>query len=281
VILPDHIAHADWGTDPRKRQVAAARRTSSGGYEVVSVAPAIPTAVMNGDLRAGLHVEGEGRLLAGFDFPIGLPRAYAERVGVTFFPDFLPEIGHGPWEHFAKVAATRDEIGLHRPFYPMRPGGTLRAHLYDGLGLTGPQLRRRCEGNDAETMFWTLGGKQVGKATLAGWRYLAAAPADSVRYWPFLGPLDVLLGGDPDRIVVAETYPREFYRHLIASHMKPWSQSDNAERLDGNNGLLLSPQGRPPFRPGPHHLRQDGETVTDTEPGPPEALEARPRPGGR
>jgi putative restriction endonuclease len=30
-------------------------------------------------------------------------------------------------------------------------------------------------------------------------------------------------------------------RHLIASHMKPWSESTNAERLDGCNGLLLSP----------------------------------------
>lgn len=29
---------------------------------------------------------------------------------------------------------------------------------------------------------------------------------------------------------------------LIASHIKPWSKCDNnAERLDGNNGLLLSP----------------------------------------
>ena len=28
---------------------------------------------------------------------------------------------------------------------------------------------------------------------------------------------------------------------LIASHIKPWSVSDNMERLDGNNGLLLSP----------------------------------------
>lgn len=28
---------------------------------------------------------------------------------------------------------------------------------------------------------------------------------------------------------------------LIASHIKPWSESNNAERLDGNNGLLLSP----------------------------------------
>ena len=30
-------------------------------------------------------------------------------------------------------------------------------------------------------------------------------------------------------------------RHLKASHIKPWSQSSDAERLDGSNGLLLSP----------------------------------------
>lgn len=28
-------------------------------------------------------------------------------------------------------------------------------------------------------------------------------------------------------------------RFLVASHIKPWSQSDNQERLDVNNGLLL------------------------------------------
>jgi putative restriction endonuclease len=28
---------------------------------------------------------------------------------------------------------------------------------------------------------------------------------------------------------------------LVASHIKPWKTSDNAERLDGNNGLFLSP----------------------------------------
>lgn len=30
-------------------------------------------------------------------------------------------------------------------------------------------------------------------------------------------------------------------RHLRASHIKPWSQSNDSERLDGANGLLLSP----------------------------------------
>lgn len=29
--------------------------------------------------------------------------------------------------------------------------------------------------------------------------------------------------------------------HLIASHIKPWRHSNNNERLDGNNGLLLTP----------------------------------------
>lgn len=28
---------------------------------------------------------------------------------------------------------------------------------------------------------------------------------------------------------------------LVASHIKPWSKSENAEKIDGNNGLLLSP----------------------------------------
>jgi hypothetical protein len=30
-------------------------------------------------------------------------------------------------------------------------------------------------------------------------------------------------------------------RHLIASHIKPWSKSDDIEKLHGGNGLLLSP----------------------------------------
>ena len=29
--------------------------------------------------------------------------------------------------------------------------------------------------------------------------------------------------------------------HLIASHIKPWGKSDDKEKIDGQNGLLLSP----------------------------------------
>ncbi|OIQ78569.1 hypothetical protein GALL_397160 [mine drainage metagenome] len=30
-------------------------------------------------------------------------------------------------------------------------------------------------------------------------------------------------------------------QHLVASHIKPWSKSNDLEKLDGFNGLLLSP----------------------------------------
>jgi putative restriction endonuclease len=30
-------------------------------------------------------------------------------------------------------------------------------------------------------------------------------------------------------------------RFLVASHIKPWSESNNQERLDVNNGLLSEP----------------------------------------
>jgi putative restriction endonuclease len=33
----------------------------------------------------------------------------------------------------------------------------------------------------------------------------------------------------------------ERMEHLIASHVQPWRDSDNAQRLDGENGLLLTP----------------------------------------
>ena len=193
---------------------------------------------MSGDLRVGLNVAGlgNGQLLAGFDLPIGLPRAYAERVGITSFPEFLPLIGLGEWQRFAEVAGTAAEISLHRPFYPARPGGTLQSHLYDGLGLSRQQIRRPCDGNDAESTFWTLGGKQVGKAALAGWAYPSTVPVGSVRYWPFGGPLTSLLDGDANAIVVAETYPREFYQRFRSG--SSGSKTKRADRLQWVPGLF-------------------------------------------
>lgn len=47
-------------------------------------------------------------------------------------------------------------------------------------------------------------------------------------------------------------------RFLVASHIKPWSQSDNQERLDVNNGLLLCPNHDALFDKGYISFDDDG-----------------------
>lgn len=229
-MLADLVVHADWGTDPRKRVVAVARLTA-GCYQIVSLA-----AAPDGDLLADLAEQHRpARALVGFDFPIGLPRAYAAAVKEPSFPEFLGQLGAAPWLEFERVAGQPAEISLLRPFYPARPGGTRRQHLYDGLGLSARQVRRRCDGSDAETLFWTLGGKQAGKAALHGWRMLRHSSAGFV-LWPFAGPLDSLLAG-PAQFVVAETYPREFYQYAGLPRGR-WSKRRAADRLRAAPGVL-------------------------------------------
>ncbi len=82
------------------------------------------------------------------------------------------------------------------------------------------ELRRLCElahfgRRAASPLFWTLGGQQVGKAAITGWREMlgpALQAPPQVVLWPFAGPLEALL--QEETTVVAETYPAEFYTHL-------------------------------------------------------------------
>lgn len=78
---------------------------------------------------------GQGSAVIGFDFPIGVPVAYADAAGIDRFPELLPKLGWGEWRDFYRVAETPDDVSLHRPFYPQRPGGIAQAHLYEGLGF--------------------------------------------------------------------------------------------------------------------------------------------------
>ncbi len=50
-------------------------------------------------------------------------------------------------------------------------------------------------------------------------------------------------------------------RHLRASHIKPWSKSSNQEKLDGFNGLLLSPHVDHLFDQGFISFKNDGELI--------------------
>ena len=163
----------------------------------------------------------DGPILVGFDFPIGLPAAYAKQARHRGLRPALAGFGQGRWRDFYEVAAQPEQIALTRPFYPARPGGRSRRQLVDGLGLeTWQGLHRRCDGATAGRqaacpMFWTLGGNQVGKAMIVGWRdLLAPARRDGidVAIWPFDGALADLIRSR--RFVVTETYPGEVYGHL-------------------------------------------------------------------
>jgi hypothetical protein len=215
---PQLVAHADWSVDPRKRWLAQAVRQSDGVYRVRAPEP---VGALDALLRRLTRAASDGGVLLGVDFPIGLPKAYAVLAGVDDFVGELPKLGSGRWIRFYEVATTPAEVALTRPFYPQRTGGRRRQHLVNGLGVPCYEaLLRRCEratGSrpQACSLFWTLGGNQVGKGAIAGWHGLLAPALQGARppaIWPFHGPLEELVS--EHAWVIAETYPREVYDHL-------------------------------------------------------------------
>jgi hypothetical protein len=82
-------------------------------------------------------------------------------------------------------------------------------------------------------LFCTLGGNQVGKGAISGWRELLAPCLDRIGLWPFQGRLGELLSNND--IVVAETYPGDVYRQFDIPRRLRWSK----RRLEGRR--LVAP----------------------------------------
>jgi hypothetical protein len=184
-----------------------------------------------------------GPVLAGFDFPIGVPMAYAQRTAFPDFPAALAAFGHGEWAEFYHVAATPDEISIRRPFYPRRAiAGAKRSHLLRALGLDCTDLlRRRCDHATllrrvAAPLFWTVGPSQVGKAAITGWReVLVPARARGAHLWPFEGTLAVL--ADPASPVLSEAYPAEACSHIGVQFLHAMSKRRQEDRRHAAAGL--------------------------------------------
>ena len=129
----------------------------------------------------------------------------------------------------------------------MRPGGTSQQHLTEALSVESmTDLLRRCDRKSetrgaASSVFWTLGGKQVGKAAIIGWRkVLAPALADGdvdVAVWPFDGNLHDLV--TQHRVTLAETYPAEACLHLgMTPPGSRWSKTSQEGRQSQAPHLL-------------------------------------------
>ncbi|WP_316190591.1 DUF429 domain-containing protein [Bradyrhizobium sp. SZCCHNS2096] len=204
----ERLVHSDWSSNAPKRWSARALRRQ-GGWLVERVAQTPSSDAFLDELFG--HAKPT---LAGFDFPIGLPLAWLGRIGAGF-REFVcsPQA-----QHFLQPADTLFRISPLQPFYRKHPAGGRRADLLRALECsTFDQLLRDCDRptscrSRAESIFWTVGAKQVGKAALAGWQdILIPALERGAALWPFDGMLAALQG---PALTIAETYPAEAYQHI-------------------------------------------------------------------
>ena len=86
---------------------------------------------------------------------------------------------------------------------------------------------------------WLVGGNQVGKAAITGWRDLITPAVErdpALSLWPFDGRLAALLARPG--VVIAETYPGEAYGHLDLTICKPdRSKRRQADRMADRHAL--------------------------------------------
>jgi hypothetical protein len=230
----DILYHADWSKHANKRWVASA--TFAGEKWTVDVPRKVGASEFFLDELFEKKSRGN-RVLAGFDFPIGVPLAYGSKTGFGSFPKALMAFGTAPgWQDFFCVADSCEEIKLERPFFPRRPRqGVRRDSLVVGLGVESfKDLIRECEkgGNGrraACALFWTLGGNQVGKGALTGWQEIVRpALKGGALLWPFAGRLEGL--ASLPCLVIAETYPADAYACLGASFGPGESKRRPADR---------------------------------------------------
>ncbi len=222
MIKPAVIAHCDWGKDPKKRYMAIGRLEG----ERYMLSPPVLVGTTAGLIqRLESYKISNGNTLISFDFPIGLPNAYAQRAGISNFKDAITNF---PDEWFS-VCDSEEQISLARPFYPHNSGGRKQEHLLNGLGISAiAELRRGCEWRtrdrkvNACPLFWTLGGNQVGKGAITGWREVVIpAISNGAALWPFDGPLANCLAHP---VALAETYPADACARLNAVPTKKTDQ---------------------------------------------------------
>ena len=74
-------------------------------------------------------------------------------------------------------------------------------------------ILRQCERETgACSLFWTLGGNQVGRAAISGWSEVIVPNLDKIGLWPFDGALaELVVKYD---VAVVETYPGDVYTRL-------------------------------------------------------------------
>src|SRR6267142_1141152 len=85
----ERLIHADWSAHDEKKWMATAERTPQG-WQV-----AAPRLVPCASELIDCWLFGDRTVLAGFDFPIGVPAAFGRRTRFADFPEALADFGSG------------------------------------------------------------------------------------------------------------------------------------------------------------------------------------------
>ena len=233
------LIHADWSTTPGKRWAVEARKTAAG-WLVQAPRLVGPIEWFVDDL-----LKGPQPTLAGFDFPIGVPATFGRKTKFGSFNEAIQQFGTGEWSRFYEVADQANEISVYRPFYPrVSSSSTRQLHLLAALEAEDMHaLRRQCEKATSErraacSIFWTLGGNQVGKAAISGWREIVQpCRQGGALLWPFEGNLSLL--ADKGKLVICETYPAEAYGHVGIRFRTTGSKQRQDDRREATSKLPL------------------------------------------
>lgn len=229
ISYPDLVIAADWGVGSGKRWMARAIRRQDG----YSLSHPVPVGEPGTLIERVRKLAGGGSALVGFDFPIGLPAEYA---GACYAGQDFRTILKSLSEPFFTPS---DTPTVQNPFGPRSStkGIFSSRDLAQALGL-GDGLLRSCDrGASANPMFYTLGPRQVGRAATHGWKEVLQPNLETIRLWPFDGPLADLL--QPGAVVVAEIYPGWFYRKLKdpAANEKGGKEAVSTRRFRWNSFL--------------------------------------------
>ena len=239
--LPQLIIAVDWSKNDDKRWMVRAELLENERYLVSAPEPVGQPHTLFSRIMA--QVAADSAVLIGFDFPIGLPSDYARKTGLSDFRTAVAQFGIGEWSDFYEIT---DTPTLRQPFSPRpkRKGekGDYLKQLLAALGYKHKsELLRICDRrtktrSDAECLFFTCGGKQVGAGAIVGWRDMIAPALGEIRIWPFDGDLSYLISGPG--ITVAEIYPGEAYSHLNIRKGLRFSKRNREHRQDVCQPLL-------------------------------------------
>jgi len=167
------------------------------------------------------------RTLITADVPIGLPTDFPE-----VYQDFDGFVSwlfaeNRNWQQM--VCTSIGEQKGEQPFVTCKKGEKK---------LTGKFPLRQCDKlAKAESVYWCLGPKQVGKAALQFWREtlvpLKAHFGDRLAVWPFQKI------EDRHDVVVAECYPASFIMSVWNRRVKKTDALDRVAALDARRASLL------------------------------------------